>query len=223
MVDQLGLPTELISSPIFIVLLILIALTLVAVFILPAFLKIAGGTDTRGLRVTVSSLTGQSRKILSHPTRLAIVIFVIVLLLTAGYLFYLQGRPQIITAERFNKREAASVGIIQNNQDYFIIKNSDMYIVDIRSEEEYTKEHIKGSFSVPFEEFEKWSKLQKGSKIKGKKLAIYSSRDELGQAREAADIIKGEVEDKVYVVKEGFEGLKSAGLATAQGPPFGGE
>ena len=214
--DQSSLVNELTDSPVFLLLFILILLSSVIVFILPLLVKIKGGADTRKLNIVKSLLDIRARKILSHKVQVIAGMFIIVLLIGAGYWFYLQGKPQMVTAGQLNNKEEVSLSYIQNNIDHQIIENSDMYVLDVRTEDEYVKEHIKGSFSVPIE------KVKEGFSLpKDKKIVVYSSKDNFKEAREAAEIFKKQVKARVYVVKGGFESLKEAGVETQAGRPFG--
>lgn len=198
------------SQNFLIILAIIVGATALAFFILPIL------TKSKNFRVSAAI---SFKRIKENPVTSLVTIFLVVMILGGGYLFYLQGRPQIVSVGELNSTEGESLDYIQGEElDYFIIRNSDMYILDVRSEKDYTEEHVKGAFSVPIEEVRQGFSLPTDRKI-----TVYSSEDNLGEAREAANIFQGQVKVKVYVVKGGFENLKSQGLETEEGPPFGGE
>ena len=183
---------------------VVVGATALAFFVLPLLMR------SRNFRVSASI---SFKKIKQNPVTSAVTLFLVVVILGGGYFFYLQGRPQMVSAEELSSSERASLDYIQGEEfDYYIVKNSDMYILDVRSEEEYAKEHIKGSFSVPIEEVRQGFSLPTDRKI-----TVYSSEDKLDEAREAANIFQGQVEVKIYVVKGGFESLKNGGLETDVG------
>lgn len=192
----------------------LILLTIIITFVLPGALGLKKTIEG----IYIGRLVREAVWFKRYRLFIGIVAITLVVVSVGSYVFYLQGRPQIITASQFREREEDSINYIQRSEDYFIIKNSEMYILDIRGEEEYTQEHIKGAFSLPLD------KIKEGfSFSKDKKIAVYTDGDKFWQARQAADIINDQVDEKVYVVDGGFEGLKSERLETAEGAPFGGE
>ena len=183
---------------------VVVGATALAFFVLPLLMR------SRNFRVSASI---SFKKIKQNPVTSAVTLFLVVVIFGGGYFFYLQGRPQIVSAEDLSSNESESLDYIQGEEfDYYIVKNSDMYILDVRSEEEYAKEHIKGSFSVPIEEVRQGFSLPTDRKI-----TVYSSEDKLDEAREAANIFQGQIEVKIYVVKGGFESLKNGGLETDVG------
>ena len=192
----------------------LILITIFITFLLPGVMGLKKTVEG----VFIGRLVREAAWFKRYRLFIGIVAIILVVVSVGSYLFYLQGRPQIVTASQFKEREEDSINYIQKNEDYFIIKNSEMYILDIRNEEEYTQKHIKGAFSVPFD------KIEEGfSFAKNKKIAVYTSGDKFWEARQAADIINSQVDEKVYVVKGGFEGLKNERLESVEGAPFGGE
>lgn len=200
--------TDVGSQNFLILIAIVVGATALAFFILPLLMK------SRNFRVSISI---SLKKVKQNPVISAVVVFLVVVIFGGGYLFYLQGRPQIVSAGQLNSAESENLDYIQGgNIDYDIIKNSDMFVLDVRTEEEYTKEHIKGSFSAPLE------KVRNGFTVPNdRKIAVYSSQESFDEARAAADILKAQVDVKVYVIEGGYEGLKEQGLETVKGAPFG--
>ena len=191
-----------------------VLLTIIITFVLPGALGLKKSIEG----IYVGRLIREAAWFKRYRLYIGIVAVILVVVSVGSYIYYLQGRPQIVTASQFKEREEERIKYIQENEDYFIIKNSEMYILDIRSEEEYTQEHIKGAFSVPFEKIEGCFNFSKD-----KKVAVYTSSAEFWQARAAADIVKDQVDENVYVIDGGYEGLKSESLEITEGFPFGGE
>lgn len=94
-------------------------------------------------------------------------------------------------------------------------------ILDVRSRGEYAQDHLVNSASLPA------GRAVNMVPLDGVVLVIYSSSSQFAQARLVADSMrknvrfaKGEYkkgQGRIFVVKDGFEGLKEAGFVTTPG------
>jgi len=94
--------------------------------------------------------------------------------------------------------------------------------LDVRTRKEFAVEHLRGSVSAPAE-----IAAKDQYPIEKVDVIVYSAESRFDEARKVADavkkngdLVKGAYKEKVgtiYVVRDGFEGLKAAGLATEPG------
>jgi len=139
----------------------------------------------------------------------------------AGYLFYYYNQPvRIVTASQFKLEKGKDIRELQQNGGTW--DTVGLYLLDVRSRSEYAVEHLKASASLPAERA-----ANESYPIEKVDIAVYSTNDKFEEARKVADAIKrngysikAKYKDKIgkiYVIKDGFEGLKKAGLATQSG------
>ena len=172
--------------------------------------------------VTPGPDTTQEEKVASKKLKkqtwqvAAVVLFLLAIGL--GFFIYFQSRPETILAKNFVRREAGNLAYIEENEAYSIILNSDLYLIDLRSERHFEDRHIKGSFNIQPDRLEKGVTLPEDRKV-----AVYSSFGDVETAKSAGETINKEIKAKVYIIEDGYEGLKNQGLNTETGKSFGGE
>lgn len=195
------------TSPIVIALLALTGATLLVVFLGPVFFK----------AVQKTKFPQRLEFIKRHPRRSLVAAVVVLFVLAAGYLFYYYSQPvRIVSAAQLKLEKGKAMELTQ--QGYSGRDKAKFYFLDVRSRAEYAVEHLKGSASLPAE-----NTAEASSDVK-MDVAIYSSAARFSEARRVADTLKkntnlakkGKV-GKIYVIRDGFEGLKAAGLATEPG------
>jgi rhodanese-related sulfurtransferase len=143
--------------------------------------------------------------------------------LGAGYLaydFFLQP-VRIMGAAQFKLEKEKNISQLQKG-GLSAWQQAEVYLLDVRSREKYSVEHLVGSESLPAERA-----VSEAYPIEGVAIAVYSDEAAFDEARKVADAIikngeSGKVEyderiGKVFVIKDGFEGLKKAGLSTESG------
>ena len=90
-----------------------------------------------------------------------------------------------------------------------------IYLLDVRSSDSYDKGHLRGAQNLPS------YKAAEFYPIENVPVVIYSSEFSLEEARKVADVINEngrsgrityENPGKIFVVKDGFEGLRKAGF-----------
>lgn len=200
------------TSPLVVTIAVLIMTSLLLFFFVPAFFNLTNKTKiSRGFGF-----------IKEYPRRSLAFVIVGLVFIFGLYAFYYVNQPmRVVTATQFKLEKSASIKQLQE-QGLGSWRVAGVYFLDIRSREEYAKEHLKGSESLPTERA-----------IKGKypfekiDMAVYSSSSKFEEARKVAEAIKKNgdaAEDKykekfgkIYVIKDGFEGLKAAGLITESG------
>ena len=192
-----------------VVFLILVVLTIFATFLLPIFLK------SEKLRFNTSYLF---KKIKENKAVALVVLGVIVAIFVGAFYWYLTTRPIVISAENFNRREAKSLEYIDSNIIYDIVTEGDLMLIDARSEKVFFKSHVTKSFNVPPDGLEQNRVLLQ---VKGKKAAVFAGESEFKRAMQVAVYIKGNVTDKkVYVIKDGYEGMKEVGFTLEKGDQY---
>ncbi len=194
------------NEPVFLVLLTLVAVSLALVFFLLVLPPSALKKIRRNLKIVALA-------------------FLIPLLLVGSYFLYQvyqEGRlVKILSAAEFKEKKFESIQLIQR-EGLSGSERAKLYLLDIRSREDYAREHLVGSASLPADRATK-----EMYPIEETDLAIYSVNSEFGKARRVADAIKENGDSikykyqekigKIYVISDGFEGLKNAGLATESG------
>lgn len=151
-----------------------------------------------------------------------IVLAVITLLIVVGvvyvaYDFYF--RPvRVVSAWQFRLERS---GAIKKLQDEGLVAwpKAKIYLLDLRSRESYAKNHLVGSESLPADRA-----VTEFYPIENVTMIIYSSN--FNEARKVAEgIVKNgqsgkisyEKPGQVIIIKDGFDGLKGAGLKTESG------
>ena len=99
--------------------------------------------------------------------------------------------------------------------------NAKIYLLDIRSRETYAAEHLVGSESLPANRAK-----QEFYPLEDTVVVVYSSEFNFEDSKKVADamikngksgIVKIKKPGKVYVIKNGFEGLRASGLKIEEG------
>ena len=95
------------------------------------------------------------------------------------------------------------------------------YLLDVRNRAIFEKEHLVGSQSLPADRA-----ITETYPIQDVPIIVYSDKSSFDEAKKVAEAIvkngassKGAAKNpgRIYVVKDGFEGLKNAGLVTESG------
>ncbi|MBI4811989.1 hypothetical protein HY798_00855 [Candidatus Falkowbacteria bacterium] len=154
----------------------------------------------------------------------------VILILVCGaafyYSFFFKSRlvqrtvsvVRIVSSEQLQEREIENISILIGDDPAWY-KKTRLLFLDVRSGEEYVKEHLKNSMSLPVDKMQQFLQPEEVS------LAVYSSRDELLEAEKVAGYLDQKNRDfgragmvgEIYLIGDGFEGLKSAGLPTESG------
>jgi rhodanese-related sulfurtransferase len=140
-----------------------------------------------------------------------------------GYLFYYFDQPvRIVTATQFRLEKSQTLKRLQQ-RGLIAWKNTGLYLLDVRSRDEYAKGHLKASESLPVERAVK----EAYPPIKGLDIVIFSANARPEEAQIVANAIKkrGEKMENIdrekfgtiYIISDGFEGLENAGLITEKG------
>jgi rhodanese-related sulfurtransferase len=146
-------------------------------------------------------------------------VFIIILLFVFGFFYYLKTQSvQTVTAQKLKNSEITNIQILQG-KDPLWYENSALLLLDIRSREDYAKGHLKNSRNLPAEEIKRFIQPEREA------VAIYSSKDNFSEVEKAADYISKKNKDlnqenkvgKIYIIEDGFEGLKDAGLIVEEG------
>ena len=214
--------SEILKSPIFWILGAVIIFSILATFIWP-LIKNAFSFAGK-IRIAVSpnlqktAEVKKASKLLTKQTLQVLGVVAVLVILGSVSWFYFQSKPETMSASTFVKREAKSLTYLVENEIYDIILYSDLYLIDLRSDEHFRDKHIKGSFNIPMSEFREGVNLPEN-----KRVAVYYTTDNFEDAAEASDVINKQIEAKVYLIEDGYEGMVNQGLKTESGQVFGGE
>jgi rhodanese-related sulfurtransferase len=196
------------AGPVFAILVGLVLLTFVVTFVLPLILKASK------VRFNVVYL---SKKVGGHLTLVIALVSILVIVVAGGYYFYMTSRPTVVSAEKFKEVEETSLSDLKSTTSFEAYKNSDLLLIDVRSGLDFYNGHIAKSFNLPASAAES----RNLTPLEGRRVAVFSWRDRYDEAYSAAKTIKNrDVAEKVYVVQEGFEGLKEAGFEVKVGSAF---
>ena len=150
-------------------------------------------------------------KIIKRNAPLTIILVGILLIALGGsYLWYLSTRPQVISSDKFRRVESENLKFIEDYQIYSIVTEGNLLLFDVRSEEEFLKEHISNSLNAPIEDIENNRSLRF---VTDRKIAFYSSNNDFESAKEAAFYVFDNFEaKKIYIINDGYESLSSTGF-----------
>ena len=125
-----------------------------------------------------------------------------------------------MTASELKNQYSQELSLLQNKGLGYSDK-AGIYLLDIRSRDDYNLEHFKGSSSTPAE------RAIKNVYPQLNQIIIVAKASEINKAREVASAIKAKEGDrvvsgsesfgKIYIITDGYEGLKKAGLETEVG------
>jgi len=204
---------ENIQGSMVIILVGLAILTIFLTFILPIFFR------TEKIRFALPYFFKKVRK--NTPLSLFLASVVIISVTGIYYIYTSRQQVRILSAAQFKEQHSEAIKLIQE-KGLGASSEAKLYLLDIRSRDDYAKDHLVGSASEPAQKA-----ISTVYPIEKIDLVIYSKDSEFSQARQIADSVKrnGELAKddykdkmgKIYVVKDGFEGLKNAGLATETG------
>ncbi len=196
------------AGPVFAILVGLVLLTFIATFVFPLILK------AKKVRFNVVYV---SKKVRNHLTLVIALVSILVIVVAGGYYFYTTTRPTVVSAEKFKEVEEASLNDLKSTTSFEAFEKSELLLIDVRESSEFYKGHIAKSFNLPASDA--GSKNLKA--LEGRRAAVFSWRDKYDEAYSVAKTIKDrDVAEKVYVVREGFEGLKEAGFEVKVGSAF---
>ena len=191
---------------IIVVLVGLVLLTIIAVFILPVILR------AEKLSFTISYSFKKIRKNLVWSVTVAVVVGV---LLGGSIFYYFASLPTVITAAEFKNAESEALKQLESIRTLEVQEKGSIYLMDTRSHLDYFNSHVGGSFNASPKKFDP-SKFEPDNSV-----AFYSSKDEFDEAYRMARSLKLEKPKnlflKVYVIKNGFEGLREAGIEIRSG------
>ncbi len=200
--------TQITPELVYAVLIVLVLLTFIATFVLPLILK------ARKVRFNVFYI---SKKVGKHLTLVIALVSILVIVVAGGYYLYVINQPTVVSAEKFKEVEGTSLEGLKATTSFEAYQNSDLLLIDVRDSAEFYNGHISKSFSLPAS----IAGSRDLTSLKGRRAAVFSRRDKYDEAYSVARIIKDKSEaEKVYVVREGFEGLKEAGFEVKVGSSF---
>ena len=191
---------------IIVVLVGLISLTIIATFILPVILR------AEKLSFAIAYSFKKVRKNLVWSVTVAVVVGV---LLGGSIFYYFASLPTVVTAAEFKNSESEALKQLESITTFEVQEKGSIYLIDTRSYLDFFNFHVGGSFNAPPKKFDP-SKFEPD-----KKVAFYSSKDEFDEAYRLARSLKLEKPKnlflKVYVIEDGFEGLREAGIELRSG------
>lgn len=214
--------SELLNSPVFWVLGGVIGISIVATFVWPVIKKIYFLLAKLLIKLKTNpeasvEIKKENKLLKKQFIQVTGVVIVLVAFGLGGWIYF-QSRPETVSARNFVKREARNIDYIGQHDTYTVYLNSDLYLFDLRTKEHFKDQHIKGSFNIRLE------RLKQDLNLTGnRRIALYSSINELEITKIAAKIINKGVRTKIYVIEDGYEGLKNQGLETSTGTAFGAE
>jgi len=195
----------------------LLVATIFASVLLPFALKFAKSASAK----IFSHNFGKSLKtIRRHPAQTIILSLLLVTMVAFAYYYYLTSQSLIVTsAVNFSREKATNLKILES-KGLAGFEEAGIYLLDVRSREDYAKGHIRGSESKPADRALKEVGL--GNKVD---LVVYSSAENFVQAKGVAQAVERQRESteeqyepgKVYLIRDGYEGLKKAGLLVEVG------
>lgn len=154
------------------------------------------------------------------PKTIVLIVIVLLVVFGVGYVAYdFYSRPvRVVSAWQFKLERGGAIKKLQN-EGLVAWPKAKIYLLDLRSRESYAKDHLVGSESLPADRA-----VTEFYPIENVTMIIYSSN--FNEARKVAEgIVKNgqsgkinyENPGQVIIIKDGFEGLKGAGLKTESG------
>lgn len=218
--DLQQLVNEAQSSPVFWILGGVIGFSIAATFVWPVIKKVYSllaklVTRLKANQEAPVEIKKENKLLKKQFIQVTGVVIALVALGLGGW-FYFQSKPETISARNFVKREARNIDYIEQHDTYTVYLNSDLYLIDLRTKEHFKDRHISGSFNVQLQRIRQVPNL-----MDDRKIALYSSLGDIETTKEAANIIKRGTGTKIYIIEDGYEGLKNQGLETRTGPSFG--
>ena len=153
--------------------------------------------------------------------------FIVLFFVIFSSLLFLQYREKqardplkIVSSTEFVKVKSASLKELQS-QGYGSWDSVGLLLIDLRSKDQFNLEHIKGSGQFEF------AKVSKDlGFVKGVDVVLIVSKNNIQKAKDLAQSLKnnrienGNFEsqtEKIYLISDGYEGLKSANLELEKG------
>ncbi|MEX0617089.1 MAG: rhodanese-like domain-containing protein [Candidatus Woykebacteria bacterium] len=206
---KIGNFAQIAPEQIFVFLVGLVFLSIFVTFIIPLFLK------SDKLRFNFTYFTKRLGK---HPVWSVSAVVFVVVILGGTYIWYLSTLPQVVSADSFKKTEDAQLVFIEKSTVYQLTQNGGLFLVDTRPKEEFYKGHVQNSLNIPVTELENSRLLVF---LKGKKVALYGSKDDLDEVKKAANELRKTLEtEKIYVIEGGHESLVDSGFSVYAGDSF---
>lgn len=186
----------------------LVLLTIFLVFILPAILR----QEKLRFSITYSFSTIRKNFVLS-----ASLIIIVIAIGAVGYFYYSITRPTIVSVDEFQTAEETSLDEIKKLDSLETYLNSDLLMIDTRDPFDFYQEHIAKSFNMR----PNYAENDDITFLDGKRVIVFSTQDNFDEANTVANSImrRGDAK-KVYVLREGYEGLKEAGFDLKRGVGF---
>jgi rhodanese-related sulfurtransferase len=211
----MNLPTswqEASSSPLTIALTALIGATLLITFLAPVFFK----------TIKTTKFPKRYGFIKRYPRRSLAAVIIVLIAIFASYVCYSFSQPvRIVSAVQFKLEKGGQIKELQQ-KGLSGWQEAGVYLLDIRTRDEYATDHLVGSASSPAE-----IAAKEKYPIKNVDVVVYSTSPRFAQARRTADAIRKNGESvkrrdrvqfgKIYIIRDGFEGLKKAGLISEEG------
>ena len=200
------------SSPLLIALVALVGATTLVAFLAPVFFK----------TLKVTKVPKRVRFVKRYPRRSLVVLIFILIAIFASYVYYSFSQPvRVVSAAQFKLEKGSQVKELQQ-KGLSGWQEAGVYLLDIRTRDEYTADHLIGSESLPANIASKEKYPMKNVDV-----VVYSTGSRFDEARQTADAIAKNGKSlkrrdraqfgKIYIISDGFEGLKGAGLATEAG------
>ncbi len=151
---------------------------------------------------------------------LLIVLDLILIVYGIGYLTKLESDPiKVVTAKEFFSIKTNSLAKLQS-QGYGSWGDAKLLMIDLRGKKAFDAEHVKGSGELTPEQVSK--DVVPGN---GVSIALVVSKTDLKKAKDLATLLSkkvvltddGKPTEVIYVISDGFEGLKESGLALEKG------
>ncbi|OGY25041.1 MAG: hypothetical protein A2Y57_02705 [Candidatus Woykebacteria bacterium RBG_13_40_7b] len=172
--------------------------------------------------VTARKVTSQVKAFYvgSSPRRVLVLSGILLILLVTAYLLtvfgispFLFSKNPSVSAFQFSRAEKESLEEIKLLTLYEVKNTADILLVDIRIKKDYSAGHIQGAVSLPAEVVEKGD----FSLPKDKTIAVYGYKANFTEVQKSTEILRTKGIKKIYLIKDGFEGLKEEGLRIKYG------
>lgn len=152
-----------------------------------------------------------------HPSRTILFMAAFTTALSGIFLgYYIFFQPvRLVSAVELVKREKENIETLQaqkSTRDLLIVSEKQSFIMyDLRNKDDYSKSRLKGTGNLPSENID-----ENLLKINKDKVVVFSSKENLREAKNVASLLARQKIKRVYVVKDGYEGLVEAGLEVAE-------
>ncbi len=192
----------------------LLIVTVLVSALFPLATKFLGSSSARILSHDLGKLYRLLKK---NPLPTAAVFSFLVVFLAAGYFFYLSYQPlRTVSAAQIVRERSAKLRQVQETFDYL---KAGIYLVDVRDREAFAKDRLAGSVNIP----ETAASIEVLA-IPKTDIFVYGEKGKFALAKKIAEVLQKKRENyenlgKIYLVKDGYEGLVKAGLEVETGEP----